>query len=321
MKYRPFGRTGWNVSEIGFGAWGIGGAWGPVDDAVSLAALRRGLDRGINFFDTADVYGNGRSHKLLAQIRRPDVVIATKAGRKLPKQTAEGYSAENLAAWNETSRRELGMNPLDLVQLHCPPTEVYRSSRVFDLLEQDRGIRFYGVSVETIEQATLALDYPGVQSIQIIFNIFRQRPADELFSRAQEKKVAIIARVPLASGLLTGRVTRDRAFAKDDHRNFNLHGERFDVGETFSGVPLDAGLAAVEELRRLVPNGWTLGQFALRWILMHDAVTTVIPGCKTPEQVDENAAASDLPPISESAMAEVRRIYDRHIRAHVNGRW
>lgn len=321
MKYRPFGRTGWKVSEIGFGAWGIGGAWGSVDDSVSLAALRRGLERGINFFDTADVYGNGRSHKLIAQIRRDGMIVATKAGRKLPQQIVEGYSAENLKTWNDTSRRELGLDTLDLVQLHCPPTDVYRTSRVFDLLDQDKAIRHYGVSVQTIEEARLALNYPKVQSIQIIFNMFRQRPADNLFALAKEKKVAIIARVPLASGLLTGRVTRDRTFSADDHRNFNRNGERFDVGETFSGVPLREGCAAVEELKRLVPSGWTMGQFALRWILMHEAVTTVIPGCKTPEQVDENAAASDLPPISESVMADVRRIYDRHIRTHVHNRW
>lgn len=321
MKYRPFGKTGWSVSEIGFGAWAIGGAWGAVEDDVSLAALRRGLDRGINFFDTADVYGSGRSHALIARIRRDGMFVATKIGRKLPRQTPEGYSSENLNAWIESNCRELQMPMLDLVQLHCPPTEIYRSPRVFDELSRDRRIRRFGVSVETIEEAVLALNHPGVRSIQIIFNLFRQRPADELLALAKEREVAIIARVPLASGLLTGRVTRDRAFAADDHRNFNRRGERFDVGETFSGVPLEAGLAAVEELKRLVPRGWTTAQFALRWILMHDAVTTVIPGCKTPEQVDENAAASDLPPLSDAVMADARGIYDRLVREHVHSRW
>jgi aryl-alcohol dehydrogenase-like predicted oxidoreductase len=323
MQYRRFAKLNKDVSTIGFGAWAIGGAWGTVNDETSLAALRRAVDRGINFFDTADVYGDGRSERLIAQMATPELVIATKAGRRLPKQTPEGYSRQNLVEWTERSRKNLGTRCLDMVQLHCPPTDVYRTRRVFDLLEELRAsnvIRAYGVSVETIEQAKLALEYP-IASIQIIFNLFRVRPADELFAPAQERRVAIIARVPLASGLLTGKVTRDRKFAADDHRAFNRNGERFDVGETFSGVPLEAGLAAVEELKRLVPRGWTLAQFALRWILMHDAVTTVIPGLKTPEQVDENAAAADLPPLRDSVMADCRAIYDRLIRTHVHPRW
>ena len=323
---RPFGPAATPVSAVGFGAWGIGGSWGKVDDATSAAALERALARGVTFFDTADVYGDGRSEELVGRIchGKKDVFIATKAGRRLPKQTVEGYSKENLAGWIDRSRTKLGMESLDLVQLHCPPTDLYRSDRVFKVLDElvrEGRIRAYGVSVEKIEEATLALQYPGLQSIQIIFNLFRQRPADELFALAKKRKVAIIARVPLASGLLTGKVTRESTFAADDHRNFNIKGQAFDVGETFSGVPLEAGLAAVEELRPLVPKGWSMAQFALRWILMHDAVTTVIPGCRTPGQVDDNLAAAELPPLEAATMRRAREIYDRLIRPHVHARW
>jgi len=323
---RPFGSTGKTVSAAGFGAWAIGGSWGKVDDAASTAALERSLAKGVTFFDTADVYGDGRSEELVGRVCRgkKDVFIATKAGRRLPKQTVEGYTKDNLAGWIDRSRKKLGMETLDLVQLHCPPTDLYKSDRVFKILDdlvQDGRIRNYGVSVEKVEEATLALQYPGVQSIQIIFNLFRQRPAEELFPLARKRKVAIIARVPLASGLLTGKVTRDSTFAADDHRHFNIRGQAFDVGETFSGVPLEAGLAAVQELRALVPKGWSMAQFALRWILMHDAVTVVIPGCKTTAQVDDNMAAADLPPLDAGVMKWAREIYDRHVRPHVHGRW
>lgn len=326
MRTRPFGPDAVPVSEIGFGAWAIGGSWGTADDATSVAALERALSGGVTFFDTADVYGDGRSEELVGRVCRgkPGVFIATKAGRRLPKQVVEGYTPGNLRAWIDRSRRKLGMESLDLVQLHCPPTELYRSRRVFEILDgfvRDGLLRGYGVSVETIEEATLALEHPGVRSIQIIFNLFRQRPAEELFPLARERRVAIIARVPLASGLLTGKIGRDRVFAADDHRNFNRRGEAFDVGETFSGVPFEAGLAAVEELRALVPTGATLAQFALRWILAHPAVTTVIPGCRTPAQVDENLAAAELPPPGPAAMARAREVYDRHIRPHVHARW
>jgi aryl-alcohol dehydrogenase-like predicted oxidoreductase len=326
LPLRPFGSTGKAVSSTGFGAWAIGGSWGQVDDSVSRKALERSLEQGVTFFDTADVYGDGRSEELVGRVcrGRKDVFIATKAGRRLPRQTAAGYTPENLASWIDRSRKLLGMETLDLVQLHCPPTDLYRSDRVFRMLEdlvRDGRIRNYGVSVERIEEATLALQYPGVQSIQIIFNLFRQRPAETLFPLAQKRRVAIIARVPLASGLLTGKLTRESTFAADDHRRFNLHGEAFDVGETFSGVPLAAGLAAVDELRPLVPAGWTMAQFALRWILMHEAVTTVIPGCKTPAQVDDNMAAATLAPLDPGVMARTREIYDRHVRPHVQARW
>jgi aryl-alcohol dehydrogenase-like predicted oxidoreductase len=323
---RPFGAARTPVSAVGFGAWAIGGSWGQVDDDTSADSLERALERGVTFFDTADVYGDGRSERLVGRVcrGRPGVLIATKAGRRLTKQTVEGYSRDNLAGWIDRSRRNLGMETLDLVQLHCPPTDLYRSGRVFTILDEfvSQGrIRAYGVSVEKIEEARLALDHPGVQSIQIIFNLFRQRPADEVFKLAQKRNVAIIARVPLASGLLTGKITASSRFPKDDHRNFNLHGQAFDVGETFSGVPLEAGLAAVEALRPLVPKGATMAQFALRWILMHEAVTTVIPGCRTPEQVDDNLAALRLPALDAATTKRCRAIYDEFLRRDVHPRW
>src|SRR5947207_8267914 len=261
MKYRSLGRTGWNVSEIGFGAWAIGGFWGNVSDQESLAALNSAIDCGVNFIDTADVYGDGRSERLIAQLRKQrkeQIIVATKAGRKLPQQTVEGYSRENLTQWIEGSLRNLGVEALDLLQLHCPSTELYDHAEVFGVLDdlvKAGKIRYYGVSVEKIEEALKAIEYPNVQSVQIIFNCFRQRPAEVFFSRAKEKKVGILARVPLASGMLTGKLKPDSKFAADDHRNFNRHGEMFDVGETFSGVDYETGLKAVEELRTILPNG------------------------------------------------------------------
>ncbi len=323
--YRPFGSTGRRVSPVSFGAWAIGGYWGKVYDSESEAALHRAVSMGVNLFDTADVYGDGHSEELIGQLPNRDrLFIATKAGRRLPKQETSGYTRENLVAWTERSRAKLRVRTIDLLQLHCPPPDLYKSPRVFRVLDdfvREGRIKNYGTSVETIEEAKLALDQPGVQSIQIIFNMFRQRPIEELFPLAQKRKVAIIARVPLASGLLTGRVTKARAFSADDHRNFNRNGEAFDVGETFSGVPLDIGLAAVEELKGILPKGWTLAQFALRWILMHDAVTTVIPGCKTAHQVEDNMKAADLPAIPAATMSAVREIYDRLILPHVATRW
>jgi len=326
LESRPFGASRIPVSAIGFGAWAIGGSWGKVDDHTSTDALRRALDRGVTFFDTADVYGDGRSEQLVGRVcpGKAGVFIATKAGRRLPKQTVDGYTRDNLAAWIDRSRRNLGMETLDLVQLHCPPTDLYRSDRVFTILDEfvSQGrIRAYGVSVEKIEEAKLALAHSGVQSIQIIFNLLRQRPAEDLFALAKKRKVAIIARVPLASGLLTGKMTAQTTFAKDDHRYFNRKGEAFDVGETFSGVPLEAGLAAVESFRPLVPAGATMAQFALRWILSHEAVTTVIPGCKSPEQVEDNLAALRREPPDAKTLKRCRAIYDDLIRPHVHKRW
>ena len=327
MKYRQLGRTPWRVSEIGFGAWAIGGAWGSVDDTESLAALRQAIDSGVNFIDTADVYGMGRSERLIAQLKRErkeEIVVATKAGRRLSPHTAEGYNEKNLTGFLEDSLRNLSTDCLDLVQLHCPPADVYYRPELFGFLDRmmEAGkIRHYGVSVERVEEALKAIEYPNVQTVQIIFNCFRQRPADLFFAQAQKKEVGILARVPLSSGMLTGKLMRDSQFAADDHRNFNRHGQAFDVGETFSGVDYDTSLAAVEAIRALVPAGVSMARFALRWILMFDAVTCAIPGGKRPSQVAENCAASDLPPLSDEAMAAIRALYDARIRPAVHQRW
>jgi len=327
MEYRKLGRTGWQVSAISFGGWAIGSTWGPVDDRESLAALHRAVDLGVNFFDTADVYGDGRSERLLGQLRRErgeTIHIATKAGRRLDPHVASGYNRQNLTAFVERSLKNLGTDTIDLLQLHCPPTEVYYTPEVFgildDLVKQGK-IRYYGVSVEKVEEGLKAIEYPGVQTVQIIFNIFRQRPAELFFPEAKRRRVGILARVPLSSGLLTGKMTRATTFAPDDHRAFNRQGAAFDRGETFSGVDFETGLQAVEELRPLVPAGMTMAQFALRWILMYDAVTCAIPGAKRPAQVEENVRAADLPPLPDSTMAKVRQVYDRLIREQVHHYW
>ncbi len=327
MQYRELGRTGWQVSTVSFGAWAIGGAWGQVEDRDSFAALNRALDLGVNFFDTADVYGDGRSERLLARLRRErrePFQVATKAGRRLDPHVAAGYNRANLTAFVERSLRNLETETIDLLQLHCPPTEVYYMPEAFGVLDDlvtQGNLRYYGVSVEKVEEALKAIEYPNVQSVQIIFNIFRQRPADLFFRQAKDKSVGILARVPLSSGMLTGRMTRATTFDGDDHRQFNRHGESFDRGETFSGVDYETGLEAVEELRPLVPTGWTMAQFALRWILMFDAVTCAIPGAKRPAQVEENSGAADLAPLSNKTMAKVREIYERRIRELVHHYW
>jgi aryl-alcohol dehydrogenase-like predicted oxidoreductase len=327
MQYRQLGRTGWKLSDISFGAWAIGGAWGSVSDKESLAALRQAVDCGVNFIDTADVYGDGRSERLIAQLKQSEkskIIVATKAGRRLPRQTVEGYSRQNLTMWVEDSLRNLATDSLDLLQLHCPPGALYDGPEVFGILDdlvRAGKIRYYGVSVEKIEEALKAVEFPNLQTVQIIFNCFRQRPAEQFFARAKQKQVGILARVPLASGLLTGKLRSDSTFAADDHRNFNRHGEAFDVGETFSGVDYNVGLEAVEEMRALLPAGVTMSQFALRWILMFDAVTCAIPGGKRPEQVADNCKASDLPPLTDEVMTGVRRIYDEKIRPLVQNRW
>ena len=327
MNFRPLGRTGWKVSDISFGAWAIGGNWGSVPENDALAALEQAIDSGVNFIDTADVYGDGRSERLIARLRksrRDDIVVATKAGRRLPKQAVEGYSRQNLTTWIDDSLRNFATDRIDLLQLHCPPTALFDHAEVFGTLDdfvKAGKLRFYGVSVEKIEEALKAIEYPNVQSVQIIFNCFRQRPADEFFGAAKKRQVGILARVPLASGMLTGKLRRDSTFGADDHRNFNRHGEQFDVGETFSGVDYETGLAAVEQIRELLPTGVSMTQFALRWILMFDAVSCAIPGGKRPEQVRENCAASDLPPLSDDTMRAVRRIYDEKIRPLVHHRW
>jgi len=327
MNYRELGRTGWKVSEVSFGSWAIGSAWGQVDDQESIAALHTAIDHGVNFIDTADVYGDGHSERLIAQVlkeRGETIYVATKAGRRLDPHVADGYNAENLTRFIERSLHNLDTDCLDLVQLHCPPTEVYYRPEVFGALDDlvaAGKIRYYGVSVEKVEEALKAIEYPNVQTVQIIFNMFRHRPADLFFREAQRRKVGILARVPLASGLLTGKMTRQTTFTADDHRQFNRQGESFDRGETFSGVDYEAGLDAVEEIRPLVPPGATMAQFALRWILMFEAVSCVIPGAKRPSQAEDNVKAAELPPLSPEQMAAIRAIYDRHIRAEVHHRW
>ena len=327
MQYREFGRTGWKVSDISFGAWAIGGTWGTVDDKESLAALHRAIDLGINFIDTADVYGDGRSERLIAQLRKErseTIYVATKAGRRLDPHIAAGYNRQNLTNFIERSLKNLDTEALDLLQLHCPPTEVFYMPETFGVLDdlvQAGKLRHYGVSVEKVEEALKAIEYPNVKSVQIIFNIFRQRPAELFFEQAIKRKIAILARVPLASGLLTGKLTAQSTFEDDDHRKFNRHGEDFDRGETFSGVDYETGLAAVDELRKLVPDGWTMAQFALRWITMFDAVSCAIPGAKNPKQAEDNVRASDLPELAPVTMDAIRALYDQRIRPLVHHYW
>jgi aryl-alcohol dehydrogenase-like predicted oxidoreductase len=328
MHTRRLGKTGLEVGEVGLGTWALGGSWGDVPEADALATLRTALDAGVTFLDTADVYGDGRSERLIrslfAERQRGDVVVATKAGRRLDPHVSSGYDYEHLARFVARSLDNLGVESLDLLQLHCPPTDVYRTDTAFDALERMKSeglLRHYGVSVETVEEAELALEHAGVETIQIIYNMFRFKPADAFFAHARARDVGIIVRVPLASGLLSGAMTRDRAFEADDHRAFNRHGEAFDVGETFSGVDFEAGLLAAAELQALVPEGSTLAQLALRWILMHPAVSVVIPGARRPRQARDNAAASDLPALAPRTMQRVREVYDARIRTQVHERW
>jgi aryl-alcohol dehydrogenase-like predicted oxidoreductase len=327
MEYRELGRTGWQVSAISFGAWALGADWGKVSDEESYAALNKAIDLGVNFIDTADVYGDGRSERLIGRLlkeRGEQIHVATKAGRRLDPHVADGYNRKNLTAFVERSLKNLDVETIDLLQLHCPPTEVYYRPEVFgvldDLVAQGK-LRYYGVSVEKVEEALKAIEYPNVQTVQIIFNMFRHRPAGLFFEQAKKRQVGILARVPLASGLLTGKFTRDSVFAKDDHRNYNRHGESFDVGETFSGVDYETGLEAVEAIRALLPEGATMAQFALRWILMFDAVSCAIPGAKRPAHVIDNVGAVDLPSLSQEMMDQIQAIYDRSIREQVHHRW
>jgi aryl-alcohol dehydrogenase-like predicted oxidoreductase len=327
VEYRELGRTGFKVSAISFGAWAIGGSWGPVEDDDSLAALNEAIDAGVNFIDTADVYGGGHSERLIAHLkktRREEIFVATKIGRRSNPHVAGAYNRANLTAYVEQSLKNLNVECLDLVQLHCPPTPVYYMPEVFgvmDDLSQAGKLSHYGVSVEKVEEALKAIEYPGVQTVQIIFNMFRQRPAELFFREAMRRKVGILARVPLASGMLSGRMTRETQFSAEDHRLFNRHGEAFDRGETFSGVDYETGLKAVDELRALLPAGMSMPQFALRWILNFDAVTCAIPGAKRPAQVKENVSVADLPPLNDETMAKVKAIYDERIRPWVHQVW
>jgi aryl-alcohol dehydrogenase-like predicted oxidoreductase len=328
LSTRPFGSTGITTTAIGFGAWAIGGTWGEVTEADAKATLHAALDAGVTFLDTADVYGDGRSERLIRDVLDsrdgPRPFVATKAGRRLDPHQAQGYTKENLTAFVDRSRDNLGMDQLDLLQLHCPPTEVYYEPAVFhalDALVAEGKIARYGVSVEKVEEGLKAIEFSGVASVQIIYNIFRQRPAALFLAEAQRRGVAVIARVPLASGMLTGKMTPDTAFAQDDHRHFNRDGAAFDKGETFSGVPYDVALDAIDDIRPLVPEGATMAQMALRWILMNDAISVVIPGARNPEQAQANAAADALAPLSAEAMEKLRALYQDRIAPHVHHLW
>ncbi|MFF5499364.1 aldo/keto reductase [Streptomyces aquilus] len=327
MDERTFGRLGQQASVVGLGTWQLGADWGDVDDKEALSVLEAAAESGVTFFDTADVYGDGRSEETIATFLRgrPDlhVFVATKMGRRV-EQIPENYVLDNFRAWNDRSRRNLGVDRLDLVQLHCPPTPVYSSDEVFDALDTlvaEERIAAYGVSVETCEEALTAIARPGVASVQIIFNAFRMKPLQKVLPAAQEAGVGIIARVPLASGLLSGKYTKDTVFPENDHRTYNRHGESFDVGETFSGVDYTTGVEAAAEFSALAPEGYTPAQLALRWIIQQPGVTTVIPGARNPEQARANAAAAALPELSAETLAAIQDIYDRRIKDQVENRW
>lgn len=327
MQFRKLGRTGWKVSEISFGAWAIGGTWGKVKDKESLETLHRALDLGVNFFDTADVYGDGRSERLLAKLkkdRKEKFYIGTKTGRRLNPHIAQSYNKKNISGFVERSLKNLNTDTIDLLQLHCPPTEVYYMPEVFGILDdlvQVGKIRFYGVSVEKVEEALKAIEYPNVQSVQIIFNMFRQRPSELFFEQAKKRKVGIIARVPLSSGMLTGKLKKSSRFENDDHRKFNRHGEEFDRGETFSGIDYGLSLKAVDKLKMICPKTMTLSQFALKWILMFEAVSCAIPGAKSKTQVEENVKSSKLPSLTKNAFNYVNSIYKQNIKDFVHQYW
>jgi len=327
MKYRILGKTGYKVSEMGYGSWSLGADWGDVSEEQAFDTLTAVLDSNINFIDTADVYGDGRSEKRIAAFKKKtkkDFYIATKLGRRLNPFVSEGFTRKNMFSFVERSLKNLETNCLDLVQLHCPPTQVYYMSEVFNVLDelvQQKMIRHYGVSVEKVEEALKAIEYPNVATVQIIFNMFRQRPMELFFREAVKKNVGIIVRVPLASGLLTGKMNAKTQFAKNDHRQFNRHGEAFDVGETFAGVDFETGLSAVEKLKAIKPSQYTMSQFAIKWILMHKAVSTVIAGGKTSLQVQENVKASTLPSLSAKVMKEIETVYSKNIKPQVHQRW
>lgn len=327
MEHRRLGRTGRSVGTIGFGAWAIGGDWGSVDDAAALRALHAAVDAGITLIDTADVYGDGHSERLIGRFLRErpgeDIFVATKMGRRVPLDLA-AYTPEAFRAWNDRSRENLGVERLDLVQLHCLPGQTYYMPELFAILDEmvaEGRIAAYGVSVEKVEEALKAIEFPGVSTVQIIFNMFRQRPAERFLAEAARRDVGVLARVPLASGLLTGKLSASTAFEANDHRRYNRHGEAFDVGETFAGVDYETGLEVAEALRELVPQGATMAQLALRWILMHDGITATIPGAKTPEQAQSNAAAADLPPLPAATMERIAELYATRIKPLVHQRW
>ncbi len=328
MEHRTLGRTGRQVSVVGLGCWQLGADWGTVGEDDAMATLHAAADAGVTFFDTADVYGDGRSERLVGRLLRErgddDLVVATKMGRRADPHVPEAFTAANLRAWNDRSRRNLGVDALDLVQLHCPPTAVFADDRVFDELDTMVGegrLRAYGVSVETVDEALTAIARPHVASVQIILNVFRRKPLERALPAAQEAGVGIIARVPLASGLLSGRYDEHTTFAADDHRTYNRSGAAFDVGETFSGVPFEVGVAAAREVAALTPDGATTAQLALRWVVDQPGVSTVIPGARSPEQARANAGAAGLAPLDEATLDALRRVYDERVREHVHDRW
>ena len=327
MNYRIFGKTGWKVSEVGLGTWAIGGGWGSVKEGDAIEVLQTAIERGINFFDTADAYGDGRSEQLIGQVLKSTdqrIYVTTKFGRRLDPHVSAGYRKDNLERFLDRSLRYLGVDTIDLIQLHCPPTEVYYEPAVFEALDSfvEQGkIQYYGVSVEKVEEGLKAIEYPGVTSVQIIFNMFRQRPSELFFEQCKKKNVAVIARVPLASGLLTGKMSLQTAFPENDHRNYNRDGKFFDVGETFSGVNFEVGLGAVEELKGVKPSGISLTQMALEWILTHPEVSCVIPGAKNVKQLEENLSASELVDLDVDTLTGIKRIYEDSVKPAVHHRW
>jgi aryl-alcohol dehydrogenase-like predicted oxidoreductase len=337
MEQRILGKTGRPASIVGLGTWQLGGDWGSVTESDALAALRAAVESGVTFFDTADVYGDGRSERIIGRFLADNagqgIVVATKVGRRVA-QVPESYTLPNFRAWTDRSRVNLGVDRLDLVQLHCPPTPVYHSDAVYDALDTlvaEERIAAYGVSVETCEEALAAIARPGVATVQIIFNAFRRKPLDQVLPAASAAGVGVIVRVPLASGLLSGRYTMDTVFSADDHRTYNRHGEAFDVGETFSGVDYVAGVQAAAEFAAIAaetdafaayPDGpVTTAQAALRWVTQQSGVSTVIPGARNPAQARQNAAAASLPPLTEHALAQIADLYDKYFRAEIHSRW
>ena len=327
MKYRKFGSLDWDVSEIGLGCWQIGADWGNVSEEKANEVLKSSFENGVNFFDTADVYGDGRSEKFVGNFINSiseRIFVATKAGRRINPHVANGYYDKDLMeSFVDRSLSNLNIETIDLLQMHCPPTEVYSSDKTFEMLDYlvSKGkIQNYGFSVQTVDEALECIKRPNTKSIQVIFNIFRQKPAEELFKIAKEKEIAIIVRVPLASGLLTGKFNKDSSFAPDDHRNYNINGDAFDVGETFSGVNFTKALEAVDDLKNILPDGMTLSQLSLKWILMHDAVTVVIPGAKNKEHVNLNTSSSEIEDIS-SLMNQINSVYTKYFYDDVHHRW
>jgi aryl-alcohol dehydrogenase-like predicted oxidoreductase len=328
LPTRVLGRTGRPVSVVGLGCWQLGADWGEVSEDDALGVLHAAIDAGVTLLDTADVYGDGRSERLIGRLlrARPDagLLVATKAGRRADPLVPEAFSLQALRGWADRSRTHLGVERLDLLQLHCPPTRVYADDRVFDALDtlvEEGRIAAYGVSVETVDEALRAIRRPGVATLQIIVNVFRRKPLEQVLPEAARAGIGVLARVPLASGLLSGRYDEQTAFAADDHRSYNRHGEAFDVGETFSGVPYDVGVEAAREVAALTPEGATTAQLALRWLIDQPGVTAAIPGARSAEQARANAAAAALPPLGEDVQDRLREVYDRRVREHVHARW